>query len=56
MAWPEHRVAVLAERQLDDADAFDAAGWKVFSYPVNPATVVEELRLRTGARDLGRES
>jgi DEAD/DEAH box helicase domain-containing protein len=46
LAWPELQLAILAERQRNDAKAFVDAGWAVLSYPVDTSAVVEELRRR----------
>jgi hypothetical protein len=48
LAWPAVQVAVLAESQLEDAPAFETAGWMVMAYPVNPDDLIKTLREREG--------
>ena len=43
LAWPELKVAVLAERQLEDRPAFESAGWHFFVHPVDPKSLVATL-------------
>ena len=46
LAWPAARVAVLAERQLEDRPAFETAGWLVMTHPVTAGDLVETLKQR----------
>jgi hypothetical protein len=46
LAWPAQRVAVLAERQLEDRPAFEAVGWTVLTHPVDASELVALLRER----------
>ncbi|HYD49558.1 MAG TPA: hypothetical protein VEB21_14475 [Terriglobales bacterium] len=43
LAWPEARVAVLAARQVEDAEIFLRAGWKVLQHPTTAEAVLEAL-------------
>jgi len=49
LAWPDCTVAVLAERQADDAAAFKAAGWAVLMQPVTEEQLLNLLRSRMPA-------
>jgi hypothetical protein len=48
LAWPSARVAVLAERQLEDRPAYESAGWTTFSYPVEADELIRALESRRG--------
>jgi hypothetical protein len=43
LAWPTVQVAVLAESQLEDAPAFETAGWFVMVHPVDPNDLVKVI-------------
>lgn len=35
LAWPNEKIAILAERQLEDRATFQNAGWQVLQHPVD---------------------
>ena len=44
LAWPEHRLAVLAERQSEDRAAFERTGWMVLLQPVSTEALLAALQ------------
>ncbi len=44
LAWPDQKVAVLSDRQLEDREAFEEAGWQVFETSMEAAEIVAALR------------
>jgi DEAD/DEAH box helicase domain-containing protein len=46
LSWPEFKVAILADNQLEDRRAFENQGWKVFLHPLDSEEVTSEIRLR----------
>ena len=47
LAWPELKIAVLADNQIEDVGAFETQGWKVFSHPIAIEEIADEIRLRS---------
>jgi len=47
LSWPEFKVAILADNQLEDRQVFENQGWKVFVHPLDSEEVTNEIRLRT---------
>ncbi|MEQ8765796.1 MAG: DEAD/DEAH box helicase [Planctomycetota bacterium] len=52
LAWPDRKVAVLSERQLEDRKAFEEAGWRVLETGEAADELVMALR---GADESGSE-
>jgi hypothetical protein len=48
LAWPAVQLAILASSQLEDAPAFETAGWMVLVHPVDPDDLVKTLTEREG--------
>ncbi len=46
LAWPDLKIAVLAENQIEDAGEFETQGWMVFSHPIVNDAIANEIRLR----------
>ena len=49
IAWPDEKIAVLAEAQAGSRHAFERAGFLVFEYPVNAEELLRELAERLSA-------
>ncbi len=49
LSWPQLRIAVLADRQLEDVAAFEQAGWRVFTHPVVSEELLTAVRSATSA-------
>ena len=47
LSWPELKVAILADNQLEDRPVFENHDWKVFLHPLDIDAVTHEIRLRT---------
>ena len=47
LSWPELKVAILADNQLEDRPVFENHDWKVFVHPLDIDAVTHEIRLRT---------
>ena len=46
LSWPDFKVAILADNQLEDRRAFESQGWKVFVHPLDSDEVTSVIRLR----------
>lgn len=44
LAWPDAKIAVLAQRQAEDRPAFERVGWTVFEHPVDIDSLIGLLR------------
>lgn len=49
-AWPDFKIAILSESQLEDAGVFQSHGWEVLQWPVDLDGLTE--RIRSLAADL----
>lgn len=47
LSWPELKVAILADNQLEDRPVFENHDWKVFVHPLDTDAVTDVIRLRT---------
>lgn len=47
LAWPNHRIAVLAGAQAQDRDKFEGAGWTVLIHPVAAEDLLSALKAAT---------
>lgn len=43
LAWPERRIAVVSESQVEEAERFREAGWRVFHYPIDMMALLDGL-------------
>ncbi len=44
LAWPDRKLALIADRQDEDRELFEAAGWRVVSHPVDADRLIALLR------------
>jgi len=51
LAWPDLKVATLAERQAEDQPAFESAGWTVLIQPADPDAVLSVLQSELARTD-----
>lgn len=47
LAWPDLKIAILADNQIEDAGTFEKLGWKVFNHPIVDDEILHEIRLRS---------
>ena len=53
LAWPEAKLAVLGGPQLEDRQAFENAGWRILTYPVEVEKILNVLE---GAGQIATET
>jgi len=46
LAWPELKMVILADNQIEDREIFENKSWKVFVHPLDFEEVTDEIRLR----------
>ena len=47
LSWPDLKIAILADNQLEDQPVFEGQGWKVFVHTLDNDALADEIRLRT---------
>jgi DEAD/DEAH box helicase domain-containing protein len=47
LAWPSLKIAVLADNQIEDAEALEARSWAVFRHPIDNEAIAGEVRARS---------